>query len=206
MPLLEDGDAQSKVRQGVTTEVLGEDTSAGPAKGKLAVRERREPVRAGTPSWTTLGGYFDALESPRDRRQRRQLRRARDPAGLRPGRLARPARPRAARGDEGAPRRGDARRRASGSRRCSPAPASWPSRPTTWSSSAEVVQRHGGLYSSHIRNEGTEVFAAVKEAIDVGRARRSPGRHHPPQDRRPVALAPHGRDRRPDRRRRGARA
>jgi N-acyl-D-aspartate/D-glutamate deacylase len=32
-----------------------------------------------------------------------------------------------------------------------------------------VVRRHGGLYSSHIRNEGTEVIAAVKEAIDVGR-------------------------------------
>src|SRR5262249_42961203 len=28
--LLEDGDAQSKIRQGVTTEVLGEGTSAGP--------------------------------------------------------------------------------------------------------------------------------------------------------------------------------
>ena len=34
---------------------------------------------------------------------------------------------------------------------------------------AAVVRRQGGLYSSHIRNEGTEVFAAVKEAIDVGR-------------------------------------
>src|SRR5947209_19760578 len=32
--LLEDGNAQSKVRQGVTTEVLGEGTSAGPYQGK----------------------------------------------------------------------------------------------------------------------------------------------------------------------------
>ena len=32
-----------------------------------------------------------------------------------------------------------------------------------------VVRRYGGLFSSHIRNEGTDVFAAVKEAIDVGR-------------------------------------
>ena len=31
-----------------------------------------------------------------------------------------------------------------------------------------VVKRHGGIYSSHIRNEGTEVFAAVKEAISIG--------------------------------------
>src|SRR5947209_7380951 len=33
--LLEDGSAQIKVRQGVTTEVLGEGQSAGPFKGKL---------------------------------------------------------------------------------------------------------------------------------------------------------------------------
>src|SRR5262249_55145546 len=32
----------------------------------------------------------------------------------------------------------------------------------------QVVRRHGGIYSSHIRNEGTEVFASVKEAIAVG--------------------------------------
>src|SRR3954469_11918481 len=33
--LFEDGDAPSKVRQGVTTDILGEDTSGGPYKGKL---------------------------------------------------------------------------------------------------------------------------------------------------------------------------
>ena len=32
-----------------------------------------------------------------------------------------------------------------------------------------VVKRHGGIYSSHIRNEGTEVLDAVKEAIRIGR-------------------------------------
>jgi N-acyl-D-aspartate/D-glutamate deacylase len=32
----------------------------------------------------------------------------------------------------------------------------------------EPVARHGGLFSSHIRNEGTGVFDAVKEAIAVG--------------------------------------
>src|SRR5262245_30257847 len=58
--LLEDGDAQSKIRQGVTTEVLGEGTSAGPFKGKLAahpvsVQNRATQIR-------TLGEYFDALE------------------------------------------------------------------------------------------------------------------------------------------------
>ena len=32
----------------------------------------------------------------------------------------------------------------------------------------KVVAKHGGIYSSHIRNEGTGVFDAVKEAIAVG--------------------------------------
>ncbi len=54
-------------------------------------------------------------------------------------------------------------------RRCWPARASSRSRPTTWSPSARSSRRHGGLYSSHIRNEGVDVFDAVKEAIAVGR-------------------------------------
>src|SRR5689334_25374786 len=59
--LLEDGNAQSKIRQGVTTEVLGEGRSAGPNQGQL--RPRRATVGGKEVTWTTLGGYFDALES-----------------------------------------------------------------------------------------------------------------------------------------------
>src|SRR5207302_7517941 len=32
----------------------------------------------------------------------------------------------------------------------------------------KVVARHGGIYSTHNRNEGTGVFDAVKEAIAIG--------------------------------------
>lgn len=35
---------------------------------------------------------------------------------------------------------------------------------------ARVAARHGGLYVSHIRSEGDGVFAAIREALDVGRA------------------------------------
>src|SRR5947208_8536817 len=58
--LLEDGDAQSKIRQGVTTEVLGEGQSAGPYKGKLS--PRHATVRGQEQTWDTLGGYFDTLD------------------------------------------------------------------------------------------------------------------------------------------------
>src|SRR5262245_58372058 len=37
--LFEDGNAQSKIRQGVTTEVIGESTSPGPFQGKLSPRK-----------------------------------------------------------------------------------------------------------------------------------------------------------------------
>lgn len=51
MPLLVDGNAESKIRQGVTTEVLGESGSAAPR----AHAEGDQP-------WTDFNGYFSALE------------------------------------------------------------------------------------------------------------------------------------------------
>src|SRR5437762_11287620 len=58
--LLEDGHAQSKIRQGVTTEILGEGNSAGPSRGQLKPRAFRAPRL--TLQWDTLGGYFDAID------------------------------------------------------------------------------------------------------------------------------------------------
>jgi N-acyl-D-amino-acid deacylase len=61
--LIEDGDAQSKIRQGVTTEVLGEGSSAGPWKGKLV--PRRVAVENRTAMIVTLADYFKAIEKSR---------------------------------------------------------------------------------------------------------------------------------------------
>jgi N-acyl-D-amino-acid deacylase len=57
MPLVADGTAQSKVRQGVTLDVTGESTSAAPRDG-LAVQESDGL----TPDWTTFTEYFARLE------------------------------------------------------------------------------------------------------------------------------------------------
>ena len=51
MPLITDGNGQSKIRQGVTTEVIGESGSVAP---------RKEP--SATQPWTDFEGYFAALE------------------------------------------------------------------------------------------------------------------------------------------------
>ena len=56
--LLFDGTAQSKVRQGVTTEILGESDSAGPVRGK-ALRSAPYGLQV---DWNTLGEYFSRLE------------------------------------------------------------------------------------------------------------------------------------------------
>jgi len=164
--LLEDGDAQSKIRQGVTTEVLGEGSSGGPFKGQLNAKSAT--INGETVRWTTLGGYFDAVDRATtstnvasyvgigniwqcvmgesfDRPTAEQLERMcalvdeamRDGAFGLSSMLAMPPGSLATTDDI--------------VRLC------------------RVVARHGGIYSSHIRNEGTEVFAAVREAIEIGR-------------------------------------
>jgi N-acyl-D-amino-acid deacylase len=51
MPLLTDGNGQSKIRQGVTTEVIGESGSVAPRKEAST-----------TAAWTDFNGYFAAIE------------------------------------------------------------------------------------------------------------------------------------------------
>jgi N-acyl-D-amino-acid deacylase len=163
--LLEDGDAQSKVRQGVTTEVLGEGRSAGPYKGKLGAH--RATVKGKEVSWTTLGGYFDTLEKAgtsvnvasyvgmdnvweavmgnsqvRPTAEEREAMKALVDEAMKDGAFG-----------------------------LSTMLAMPPGSLATTDDLVELckpVAKHGGLYSTHNRNEGTEVLAAVKEAIAIG--------------------------------------
>src|SRR4051812_15502975 len=58
--LFEDGNAQSKIRQGVTTEVIGESSSAGPFSGK--VRPRSVTIKGSSREIRRLGDYLKAVE------------------------------------------------------------------------------------------------------------------------------------------------
>lgn len=61
--LLVDGNAQSKIRQGVTTEILGESESAGPVLGPAVPEFDKGLRRYGLErDWTTLGEYFARAE------------------------------------------------------------------------------------------------------------------------------------------------
>jgi N-acyl-D-aspartate/D-glutamate deacylase len=53
LPLLVDGNAESKIRQGVTTEVLGENDSVAP---------RPPGTEAAKQEWSDFNGYFQALQ------------------------------------------------------------------------------------------------------------------------------------------------
>jgi dihydroorotase/N-acyl-D-amino-acid deacylase len=61
--LLADGKGESKIRDGVTTEILGESESAGPVIGPAVEGIDRELKSMGvTRDWTTLGEYFARVE------------------------------------------------------------------------------------------------------------------------------------------------
>jgi N-acyl-D-amino-acid deacylase len=171
MTLLEDGSAQSKIRQGVTSEILGEDTSAGPASGKRPPRSLK--LGDDTLTWTTLGGYFDTLE-----RHGIAVNVA-SYAGL--GTLLECAqadsldRPDGARLESMKELLDEAMRDgAIGLSSMLASPRELAVTTDDLVALCQVVKRHGGLFSSHIRNEGTEVFEAVKEAIAVGRRAQVP--------------------------------
>jgi N-acyl-D-amino-acid deacylase len=163
--LLKDGGAQSKIRQGVTTEVLGEDRSGGPFKGKLPAHSAE--VEGQTVRWSTLGGYLDALERSRtavnvatyvgegniwecvmgksfERPTASQLE---EMKALVAEAL-----------DDGA----------FGLSSMLASPPGLLAKTDDVVALCEPMRERGGIYSSHIRNEGTGVLDAVKEAIAVG--------------------------------------
>ncbi|MCA9173730.1 MAG: D-aminoacylase [Planctomycetales bacterium] len=164
--LLEDGAAQSKIRQGVTTEVLGEGSSPGPFGGKLG--PRTVTVQGEPRKLQTLPDYFQAVEQAGiatnvatyvglnnvwqhvmgesfDRPSADQLAEM--------GRLVDEAMQAGALGL---------------SSQVMMPPGSLA---TTEEIIAlcKVVRRSHGIYSTHIRNEGGGVFESVKEAIEIGR-------------------------------------
>lgn len=157
--LLEDGHAQSKIRQGVTTEVLGEGRSAAPADRKVTHRGK-------TFAWTTVDGYLKAI----------------DAAGVSVNVATyvgldnawetvmgtSHARPTPEQLDrmclvvDAAMRDG-----AFGLSSMLAMPPGSLATTDDLVKLAKVAAVHGGIFSSHIRNEGTGVFDAVREMIAV---------------------------------------
>ncbi len=166
--LLADGRAISKITQGVTTEITGEVTSVVPASERPRAERQSEIEPWGVEyTWDDLDGYFERLESqgtainlgtwvglsslwlhgvgPEDRRP------TREEMGIMKEAL------------------GDAMER--GAFGLSSGLIYAPGRYATADEIAElatVAARHGGIYASHIRNEGDRLLEAIDEAIEIG--------------------------------------
>jgi dihydroorotase/N-acyl-D-amino-acid deacylase len=165
--LLVDGKAESKIRQGVTTEILGESDSAGPILGPAVPEFDKEMAPYGlTRDWTTLGEYFARVQ-----RQGTSVNIASyvGSGQVRMDVMGNVDRPPT--GDEMAKMkdlvdqamREGALGLASG--------LIYP--PNSFATTDELIElakvaaRYGGIYTSHIRGEGNHWKQAIDEAIEI---------------------------------------
>ena len=155
LTVVDEPNAESMVRQGVTTMILGEGGSQG-------------PLPPGEQEWQTLGEYFDFMESK----------------GLTPNIASYVGQTQIwtfIKGDELKPATDEEielmqaeveKAMLQGALGLSTSLLMPPSSLVTTDQLAELAKpaaAHGGLYSTHIRDEGQGVFDSVAEAIAVGR-------------------------------------
>ncbi|MBI1323251.1 amidohydrolase family protein [bacterium] len=163
--LLEDGHAQSKIRQGVTTEILGEGDSAGPAKGNLPPRSIE--ARGKTHTWKTLGEYFDLIDSLGTSVNVASYVGLDNVWECVMGKSH--ARPTDAQIDAMAALVDEAM--SEGALGLSSLLMMPPGSLATTDDIVRLcgpVKKHGGIFSSHIRSEGLEIFPSIDQAIAVG--------------------------------------
>ncbi|MGW8266699.1 MAG: N-acyl-D-amino-acid deacylase family protein [Longimicrobiales bacterium] len=168
--ILEYPTADSRVRQGVTTEVTGNcGGSAAPAFREPKGRDDPEDVApAGTPSWTSVESYFQVLEGTGISLNHALL--------VGQGTIRE-----SVAGEEDRPLSAQEMARVlsvleealdQGAMGLSTGLEYVPGRFTPTEeivAMARVVARRGGLYASHVRNEETMLLEAVDEAIRIGR-------------------------------------
>ncbi|MCC7010336.1 MAG: D-aminoacylase [Acidobacteria bacterium] len=159
--------AESMIRQGVTTMVLGESRSAGPVK--VGVNDDPRSLLDGvTPEWTTMGGYFETLE------RRHMATNIASYVGEEQvwtyvhgyGQQPPTAAEIATMQDQV---RQAMREGAMGLSTSLLVPPSSLATTAHLVELAKAAKEYGGMYSSHIRDEGEGVFKAIGEAIAVGK-------------------------------------
>jgi N-acyl-D-amino-acid deacylase len=140
-------DAESQVRQGITTTLVGQDGSSDlPVADFFEAIDRVRPainiatlVGAGTVRSVVLGGDYRRAATPAEI----EVMKALVDRGMQDGAIGLSS------GLEYDP--------------------GFYATPDEMTALASVVARYGGFYSSHVRDEEREAFAAWREAIDVGR-------------------------------------
>jgi N-acyl-D-amino-acid deacylase len=165
--LLYDGNAQSKIRQGVTTEVFGEATSPGPIEGPGIEPnlELLKPLRIDL-TWNNLDGYFQRLLKTRSSVNVASYVSAcqvrydvvgfenRPPTADEMEKMRRLV---ASSMEQGAVGLADALEATCGY-----------AKTDELIEEAKVVAKYGGIYGTHLRGEGDTVLDSIREAIEIG--------------------------------------
>lgn len=165
--LLYDGNAQSKIRQGVTTEVVAEATSPGPIEGP-AVEQAKEMLRRYNLdlTWSTLDGYLQRLSKSgtsvnvASYVSSCQVRydvigyENRPPSGDELDRMRKLVASSMEQGAFGLTNAIEAT--------CGYA------KTDELIELAKVVSYYGGIYATHVRGEGDTILDSVREAIEIG--------------------------------------
>ena len=167
--LIQDGRSLSDIYQGVTLEVMGEGTSMGPLNEKMRQEriERQNDIKYDVP-WTTLGEYLQHME---DRGISTNIASFVGASTVRILEMGY---------EDRAPSEQEMQNMKQHVHQAMREGAmglgsSLPYIPAPFASTdelialTEVVAGYDGMYISHIRNEGDEVFAAVEELIDIVR-------------------------------------
>jgi N-acyl-D-amino-acid deacylase len=165
--ILSEPRAESMIRQGVTTMVLGESRSAGPVKPGVNEDPRARADRAAI-GWTTLGGYFATLERQHMATNIASYVGEEQVWTYVKGYGQTPATPEELAGMK----RLIAQAMEEGALGLSTSLLQPPSSLATTANLIElarIAKQYGGIYSTHIRDEGENVFQSVREAIDVGK-------------------------------------
>jgi N-acyl-D-amino-acid deacylase len=171
VPLLVDPRAASKVRQGVTSEISGMcGLSAAPLNGQARAEFAVWASRLGLePGWTTLAEYLELLESTGLVLNFGTLCGHGNLRNAAVGSAARPPTP----AEQDAMARMLTQALEEGALGLSSGlfytPGSYAD-VAELATLGKVVAEHGGLYDTHIRNEGRRLEKALQEAIEVGRA------------------------------------
>jgi N-acyl-D-amino-acid deacylase len=167
--LIEDGRSQSDIRQGVTLEVMGEGFSMGPWNDSIKAEtvEKQTDIRYDI-EWTTLGEYLQYLE---DRGVATNVASFVGNGTLRRYVIGYDNRPASAAELEQMKSLLDESMR-EGAMGLS---SSLLYAPSMYADTAEltelarVASRHGGMYISHIRDEGDRLLESIDELITIAR-------------------------------------
>ncbi len=170
--LIEDGRAQSDIRQGVTLEVMGEGESMGPLNERMKkelIQEQRDIKYA--IEWSTLGEYLRFLERRGVSPNVASFLGAATPRVYVIGRDDRPPTAEELNRMQGVVRQA-MEEGAVGVASALVYPPGCFAETDELIALAKAVAEHDGLYISHLRSEGSELVESVEELLAVARATR----------------------------------